>query len=158
MEILLFKPGNDFFGIDLLMVDEILNMASLRKIPAAPIFMAGLLNLKGELLPVVDLLFKIGLTRSEPPPSIMENETALSPYGRDTRLLVTKIAEKKIVFIIDGLKQILAIENQIIKSKNHPDADSFLDDMIIQEDGTTIQLIDLSLALSAREMDELGIN
>ncbi|MCK5231220.1 MAG: chemotaxis protein CheW [Desulfobulbaceae bacterium] len=158
MDILLFKPENDFFGIDLMAADEILNMALLRKIPAAPTFMAGLLNLRGDLLPVVDLLFKLGFTRSEPPPPITKNESVLSPYCKDTKLLVTKIAEKKVVFIIDGLKQILTIETQISKRKNHPDADSFLGDMIVREDGTTIQRIDLNLALSVEEIDGLGIN
>lgn len=158
MEILLFKPENDLFGIDLLAVDEILNMASLRKAPVNLIFLAGLLNLRGELLPVVDLLFKLGFTRNQPPPSITKDETPLSPYCIDTRLLVTKIAEKNIVFIIDGLKRILTIEAQISKKENRPDVDSFLGDMLIQEDGTTIQLIDLNFALSREEIDEISIN
>ena len=158
MDILLFKLENELYGIDLLEVDEILNMASLRKIPSAPAIMAGLLNLRGKLLPVVDLLFKLGFIRKEPPPSITENESPLSPYSTDTKLLVTKIEEKKVVFIIDGIKQILTIETQISKKENQLGVDSFLGEMIIQEDGTTIQLIDLKLVLSQEEIDALDIN
>jgi len=155
MDILLFQPEEDAFGIKLTAVDEILNMASLRKIPHAPIFMAGLFNLRGKLLPVVDLILKIGLKRQEPPLAIIKDEPLLSSYPRDTRLLVTQIGEQPIAVIIESIKQILTIDCQTSKKQHHPDTHSFLGDMIMQEDGTTIQLIDLDRILSPEEIHML---
>ncbi|HIJ26148.1 MAG TPA: hypothetical protein HPP79_10775, partial [Gammaproteobacteria bacterium] len=76
MEMLLFNIGGDTYGVELSDVDEVLHMPTLRPIPSAPSFLAGVLNLRGELVPVIDLVERLGQMRVTPPPPISSREQA----------------------------------------------------------------------------------
>lgn len=90
MEMLLFKIDNDSYGVELDDVEEVLHMPLLRHIPSAPAFITGALNLRGELLPVIDITERLGSHRPAPPPPLGSEEEQLSPYPLGTRLLVTR--------------------------------------------------------------------
>lgn len=89
MEILLFKLGDDSYGVSLDDVDEVLHLPALRHIAAAPPFLAGVLNLRGELLPVIDMMERLQLQRDVAPPPMSSADDTETIYPRGTRLLVT---------------------------------------------------------------------
>lgn len=61
-----FKLGDEVFAIDVSKVINILEMSHITKIPKAPEYMKGVINLRGTVLPVVDLRIKFGLPEKEP--------------------------------------------------------------------------------------------
>jgi|SRR5579862_7436031 len=62
---LTFKLGDEVYALDVAKVREVLDFTVLTKIPRTPEFMRGVINLRGNVVPVVDLRLTFGLTRTE---------------------------------------------------------------------------------------------
>ncbi|MBP7528495.1 MAG: chemotaxis protein CheW [Syntrophorhabdaceae bacterium] len=62
---LTFQLGNEVFGIDVFNVREILEFTSVTKVPKTPDFMRGVINLRGSVVPVLDMRLKFGLTETK---------------------------------------------------------------------------------------------
>jgi len=64
-KLLQFELDGEFYGVDILKVREINGMMDITAVPQTPIFMKGLINLRGKVVPVIDLRLKFGLAESE---------------------------------------------------------------------------------------------
>jgi len=62
---LTFKLGNEVFGIDVAKVREVLDLTSITQIPRTPEFMSGVINLRGSVVPVVDLRLCFQMSKTE---------------------------------------------------------------------------------------------
>jgi len=62
---LTYKLGNEVFALDIGKVREVLDYTSITKVPRTPEFMRGVINLRGSVVPVVDLRLKFGMTKTE---------------------------------------------------------------------------------------------
>ena len=60
-----FELDGEFYGVDILKVREINGMMDITAVPQTPIFMKGLINLRGKVVPVIDLRLKFGISESE---------------------------------------------------------------------------------------------
>ncbi|MBF0628037.1 MAG: purine-binding chemotaxis protein CheW [Magnetococcales bacterium] len=64
-QFLTFHLDQEVFAIDISRIKEVLEFSSVTKIPRTPDFMCGVINLRGSVVPVVDLRLKLGMSRSE---------------------------------------------------------------------------------------------
>ncbi len=62
---LTFKLSDEMFGVDVAQVREILDYVKITKVPQTPDFMCGVINLRGSVVPVVDMNLKFGMAQSE---------------------------------------------------------------------------------------------
>ncbi len=62
---LTFQLGKEVFGLDVSNVREILEFATVTKVPKTPDYMRGVINLRGSVVPVLDMRLKFGLTQTE---------------------------------------------------------------------------------------------
>jgi len=62
---LTFKLGEEMFALDIAKVREVLDFTTVTRVPRTPGFMRGVINLRGSVVPVVDLRLKFGMTRTE---------------------------------------------------------------------------------------------
>ena len=62
---LTFKLGEEIFAVDVAKVREILDVSTITKVPQTPDFMRGVINLRGSVVPVVDMRLKFGMTATE---------------------------------------------------------------------------------------------
>ncbi|HEX9019707.1 MAG TPA: chemotaxis protein CheW, partial [Nitrospirota bacterium] len=62
---LTFKLDDEVFALDITKVREVLDFTTVTKVPRTPEFMRGVINLRGSVVPVVDLRLKFGMTRTE---------------------------------------------------------------------------------------------
>lgn len=62
---LTFKLGDEMFAINVAQVREVLDISSITRVPRAPEFMRGVINVRGSVVPVVDLRLKFGMSRTE---------------------------------------------------------------------------------------------
>jgi purine-binding chemotaxis protein CheW len=95
-----FRLGTEEFGVDILKVREIVRIQSITHVPQTPDTVAGVINLRGNVIPVIDLPKKLGLPEAE----------------RDdkARIIVFFIEDKLIGMIVDRVERVLRIqENQI---------------------------------------------
>jgi len=95
LQLVSFKIGAEEFGIDILKVNEIIRMMSITKVPNAPSFVDGVVNLRGRVIPVINLRAKLVLPRKE--------------YDRNSRIIVVELNTKTIGFIVDEVSEVLRI-------------------------------------------------
>src|SRR5512141_3092337 len=62
---LTFKLDEEVFALDISKVREVLDFTSVTKVPQTPEFMRGVINLRGSVVPVVDMRLKFGMSRTE---------------------------------------------------------------------------------------------
>lgn len=113
MQLVGFTIGNSQFGVDILMVQEIIRGAPVTSIPSAPNFVEGVINLRGNILPVIDLRKRLNLY-GERPLQIKNWVLLLDIKGKITGFLVDSVTEVLKVpkdqlepapeLVMDGLK------------------------------------------------------
>jgi len=64
-QFLTYKLGDETFALDITKVREVLDFTTVTKVPRTPEFMRGVINLRGSVVPVVDLRLKFGMTKTE---------------------------------------------------------------------------------------------
>lgn len=64
VQVLTFKLGEEIFAVDIMSVREVLDFTKITKVPQTPEFMRGVINLRGNVVPVIDLKLKFGLEKT----------------------------------------------------------------------------------------------
>jgi len=101
LQLVTFKLENEEFGVDILKVQEINRMMNITKIPNAPFFIEGVINLRGKIIPIVDLRKKLGFASQE--------------YDKSTRIIVVELDGLVLGFIVDSVSEVLRIPSNTIE-------------------------------------------
>lgn len=158
MDVLTFEMKGDPYGVELDDVDEVLHMATCRPLPGAPPFVSGVLNLRGDLLPVVDLTARLGLAERRP-----DTEDALSAYPTDSRLLIAAIGAYRVAMIIDGWRGVISLTDEQLRSAvvREDAMPPYVNGIgIVEATGSsqTMQLIKVKGVLDANELQQLTVD
>ncbi len=143
LQLVSFKIGNEEFGVDILKVQEIKKMLPITQVPNAPDFVEGVVNLRGKIIPVVNLRKRLNL-----PP--IENDA-------NTRIIVVEIDGNTVGFVVDEVKQVLRIPKSITEPAPSMIAGiktEYITAVGKLEDRLLI-LLDLEKILSAEEVEKL---
>ena len=102
-QFIVIRLGEEQYGIDIGFVDNIVRMQHITRVPKVSPYLKGVINLRGEVLPVVSLRLKMNLADDE--------------YGRATRIIILKTeAEGAIGVLVDEVKEVVTLrESQIDK-------------------------------------------
>ncbi|MGN0156440.1 MAG: chemotaxis protein CheW [Lachnospiraceae bacterium] len=137
------EMGDELFGIDISYVDNIVKMQRITRVPNVQPYIKGVINLRGEIIPIINLRLKMGLDEAE--------ET------KATRIIIIKMEQLgKIGLIVDAVKEVVALEeNQIEKMKydSKDDTVHFVT-AVGKVDDTLVSLLDLNVVVldkTARE-------
>ena len=101
LQLVTFKLGNEEFGVDILKVQEINKMMNITKIPNAPVFIEGVINLRGKIIPIVDLRKRLGFKDQA--------------YDKSTRIIVVELDGLVLGFIVDSVSEVLRIPDSTIE-------------------------------------------
>ncbi len=99
LQLVSFMIGNEEFGVDILKVQEINRLQQITKIPNAPDYVDGVINLRGRVIPVIDLRTRIGIARKE--------------HDKNTRVVVVELEGKTVGFVVDAVSEVLRIPKNI---------------------------------------------
>lgn len=140
---LTFALADEEYGLEILKVREIINMMEITAVPRTPRHVKGVINLRGKVIPVVDLRMRVGMAEAD--------------RSDETCIIVVSIGEVEMGIIVDRVSEVLDIAGEDIA-----DAPSFgaqvNTDYIIGmgkiNDRVTI-LLDISKLLSSSDMSEL---
>ena len=138
-----FFLGDEEYGVDVRLVQEIIRVAEITQVPRAPEFVKGVINLRGRIIPVVDLKRKLGL-----------GDVVL---GRLSRVVVVKLRDRMIGLLVDGASQVLKVLVSCIEAAPEEIVDAAIEQSAIRGvaklEKRLIILIDLAriLALELRE-------
>lgn len=97
-----FDIGDEQFGVDILMVQEIIRSASVTAVPNSPEFVEGVINLRGNIIPVVDLRKRLYLYQ--------EGSSELRAW-----ILILTIDERIVGFIVDRVTHVIKIPEDSIQ-------------------------------------------
>jgi purine-binding chemotaxis protein CheW len=143
-EMLVFKLGSEEYGVDILKVQEIRGYEKVTPIPRSPDFLKGVVNLRGTIVPVIDLRIKFAL----PDPS----------YDSLTVVIVLRIAGRIVGAVVDGVSDVVQLAANDIKEP--PRLGSIVDSSylagVATQGGRMILALDIEKLLSAGELDLLG--
>ena len=101
LQLVTFVVANEEFAVDILAVQEINRMMNLTRVPASPPAVEGVINLRGKIIPVIDLRKRFGM-----------------PTGEKTdrmRIVVVEVHGRVVGFIVDSVNEVLRISSNIVE-------------------------------------------
>lgn len=144
LQLVTFSIGDEEFGVEILKVQEIIRMLEITKVPKAPPFVEGVINLRGKVIPILDLRKRFGLDSRS--------------HDKNTRIIVIEINSMIVGFIVDSVSEVLRLPANTVEPP--PPVVAGLDSDYISgvgklEDRLLIML-DLNRLLSNEEQEKLG--
>jgi purine-binding chemotaxis protein CheW len=101
LQLVTFRLDNEEFGVDILKVQEINKMIDITRIPNAPPFVEGVINLRGKIIPIVDLRKRLGFEGR--------------PFDKSTRIIVVELDGVVLGFIVDSVSEVLRISDATVE-------------------------------------------
>ena len=98
-----FTIGNELFGVDILMVQEIIKSTPITPVPNSPDFIEGVINLRGNIIPVIDLRKRLNIKKPADMPQ------------KDIWILILNVADRVTGFIVDSVTEVLKIHASTIE-------------------------------------------
>jgi purine-binding chemotaxis protein CheW len=143
-EFLTFRLGGEEYGIDILKVQEIRGYEAVTRIANAPAFIKGVVNLRGVIVPIVDLRVKFELGEAR--------------YDAFTVVIILNVAARVVGAVVDSVSDVLELDGKQIKPA--PEFNSMLDSGYITGLGTVdsgegerlLILVDIERLMSSPDM------
>ena len=100
VQVVAFKLRSEEYGFSILNVQEIKGLTDITRVPFAPEFVKGVINLRGSVLPVIDLTRRLGLEDT--------------PYTPNTRIVIVKFDEVSVGMLVDAVTEVRTIDSDDI--------------------------------------------
>ena len=143
-QVVVLDLAGEAYGVEIGRVEEIIRMQSITRIPNGPAFVEGVTNLRGRVIPVLDLRKRFGLPASDP--------------TRRSRIVVGELGEHTVGLVVDGVSEVLLVSSEAVElpSTLVTTADSAFLRGVAKLDERLILLLDLSRILSRSEQEDLA--
>jgi len=142
-QMVVFNLANECYALEISAVQEIIQWSPVTRIPLAEHIIEGLINLRGNVIPIVDLRKRFGVQFTE--------------AGRDSRVIVVEISQLKVGLVVDGVSEVLRIpEQQIESAALLSNTETEFIKGVIKTDKRLIILLDAAKLFSISEQDALA--
>lgn len=94
-----FRIGDKEFGVDVLKVQEINRTSKIATRPNSPTFADGVVNLRGKIIPIIDLRLNLNATKNN--------------FDKNTRIIVIELKGKTVGFIVDEISEVVRIPRNL---------------------------------------------
>lgn len=134
IQYIVIRLGEEQYGIDIRSIDNIVRMQSITRIPKMPAFLKGVINMRGEVIPVISMRLKMDL----------EDDV----ITKATRIIVLKLEQEgNVGILVDEVKEVVSLSaNEIEKiTYNAKEEKSNLINAVGKHNGELISLFDLSV-------------
>ncbi|PWW44477.1 chemotaxis protein CheW [Melaminivora alkalimesophila] len=139
-EYLTFRLGQEEYGIDILKVQEIRGYEPPTRIAGAPPFIKGVTNLRGTIVPIVDLRLRLACARAE--------------YDSFTVVIILNLRERIVGIVVDSVSDVLELAPEQVRPA--PDVDSAIDAQCIRGLGSVgermLILLDIERLMASADM------
>ena len=99
LQLVSFNIGEEEFGVDILQVQEIIRMLEVTRVPNAPEYIDGVINLRGKVIPIIDLRRRFDMARKE--------------HDKHTRIVVVELGGQVGEFVVDAVSEVLRIPRSV---------------------------------------------
>ena len=135
------KIGNEQYGIDIKYVDNIVRMQRITRVPKAQSYFKGVINLRGEVIPVMSMRLKFGLEPDE--------------ITNTTRIIIIKLEpQSEIGILVDEVKEVVTLEDDSIEKPNYnntKDEKAAYLFGVAKQDGGLISLLNIAGVIVEKE-------
>jgi purine-binding chemotaxis protein CheW len=140
-EFLTFTLGKEEYGIDILKVQEIRGYDAVTAIANTPEFIKGVINLRGIIVPIVDMRIKFNLGKVE--------------YDQFTVVIILNVANRVVGMVVDGVSDVITLTPDQIKAA--PEFGSAIDTQYVMGLGTVDErmliLVDIERLMTSSDME-----
>jgi len=142
-EVLVFVLGREEYGVDILKVQEIRGYEKVRPIPSAPDYLKGVMNLRGVIVPIIDMRVKFRM------PEVR--------FDSFTVVVILRIGARVIGLVVDGVSDVVQFAESAVRPA--PQLGTLVDGSFIAglatQDERMVLLLDIEKLLSSGEMNLL---
>jgi len=151
-QIVIFELSSEYFGVDIAAVQSIIKIQPITKLPNTPEFVEGVTNLRGKVLPVIDLRKRFGVVARD--------------VDRNSRIIVVSFDQKEVGMIVDEVSEVVTVPAGSVEAA--PAIATTVDSTFIkgiaklgtnsgssQQQERLVILLDLAHVLSTKEQAEL---
>ncbi|HWJ02830.1 MAG TPA: chemotaxis protein CheW [Verrucomicrobiae bacterium] len=100
-QLVTFKLGREEFGIDIMKVQEIIKIPAITLVPRAPQYIKGVINLRGNVIPVIDLKNRFGMSQPD--------------VEGDARIIVIQVQNKTMGILVDQVTEVLRLAEEAVE-------------------------------------------
>lgn len=140
IQYIVVKFGDEQYGINIKYIDNIVRMQRITRVPNVPAYIKGVINLRGEVVPVVSLRIKMGLCEDE--------------ITKLTRIIIIKLDNGEVIgVLVDAVKEVVTLDTREIEKVSYDSGEektNFISG-IGKDKGELISLFDLNLVFSEKE-------
>lgn len=133
IQLVTFRLGEELYGVNIMDVKEIVKLQDVRAIPNAPYYVEGIINLRGEIIPIIDLHKRFRIQRVE----MTEDDL------QDAGFIILNIENNKIGIIIDKIARVVSIKGEDVREPPQMVSGigtEYIEGVIRQESGYLIML------------------
>ncbi len=133
IQFIVIRLGDEQYGIDIRYIDNIVRMQHITRVPKMPAYLKGVINLRGEVIPVISMRLKMNLAADE--------------ITKTSRIIVVKLEQEgNVGFIVDEVKEVvrLSVDNIEKITYNAKDEKANLINAVGKHNGELISLFDLN--------------
>jgi purine-binding chemotaxis protein CheW len=139
-----YRLGDETYGINVMQVQEVLRYTEIAPVPGAPDYVLGIINLRGNVVTVIDTRARFGL----PPSDVTDN----------TRIVIIESDEQVVGILVDSVAEVVYLRSSEIESAPNvgtEESAKFIQG-VSNRDGELLILVDLNKLLSDDEWDEVS--
>ncbi len=139
-----FRLGNETYGINVMQVQEVLRYTDIAPVPGAPMYVLGIINLRGNVVTVIDTCQRFGL----PPIEVTDN----------TRIVIIEAEQQVIGILVDSVAEVVYLRVSEIESApnvGNDESAKFIQG-VANRGGELLILVDLNKLLTDQEWQELN--
>jgi purine-binding chemotaxis protein CheW len=152
-QIVIFELSAEYFGVDIAAVQSIIKIQPITRLPHTPEFVEGVTNLRGKVLPVIDLRKRFGVTARE--------------LDKNSRIIVVSFEQNEVGMIVDEVSEVVTVPAGSVEAA--PSIVTTVDSTFIkgiakletsggssQQQERLVILLDLAQVLSAKEQTAIA--
>lgn len=140
VQYIVIKVGDESYGVNISYIENISRMVHITRVPKVQKYLKGVINLRGEVIPVMSLRLKMGL----------EDDV----YTKATRIIILKLEQHGTIgVVVDEVKEVVTLDEEQVEkvsSDTNPEHANFVSSVGKCEDGL-ISLLDLNAVLTEKE-------
>lgn len=140
-----FKLDDEIYGINVMQVQEVVRLPEIAPVPGAPMSVMGIINLRGNVVTVIDTRQRFGLSQKEPDDA--------------TRIIITEVDKQVIGILVDSVAEVVNLSTSEIETTPNLGEDNesskYIQGIHSRDDGILI-LVDVNKLLTESELDAVS--
>lgn len=139
-----FRLDNEIYGINVMLIQEVLRVTEIAPVPGAPNYVIGIINLRGNVVTVIDTRMRFGL-----PPKEMDDAT---------RIVIIEVENQTVGIVVDSVSEVVDVDSSEIETAPNVGNDEtarYIEGVVSRGDELLI-LVDLNKLLTEDEWADMG--